>query len=78
VNAVLLGDRDDARGFGLAGWPALPCRDAREMESALEKLGTEGDDLVLVLVSPAAAALAPGALEAFRGRPGAPIVLVLP
>jgi len=77
VNAVLLGDREDARGFALAGWGALPCRDARELESALERLGA-GGELALVLVSPAVAALAPRALEAFRARAGAPVVLVLP
>ena len=77
MSAVLLGDREDARGFALAGVAAVPCGDARALESELGRLAT-AHDLALVLLSPAVAALAPRALEAFRRRTPAPVVLVLP
>jgi hypothetical protein len=77
MNAVLLGDREDARGFALAGGAAGAGDDARGREAELRPPGAL-PELALVLVSPAVAALAPRALEAFRGRAGAPVVLVLP
>jgi hypothetical protein len=77
MSAVLLGDGEDARGFALAGVAAVPCGDARALESELGRLAA-AHGLELVLVSAAVAALAPRALEAFRGRPAGPVVLVLP
>jgi vacuolar-type H+-ATPase subunit F/Vma7 len=77
VNAVLLGDVQDARGFALAGFAAVPCGDVREAESALRRVAA-APDLALVLVSPGVAALVPEALDAFRARAAAPVVLVLP
>ena len=77
MNAVVLGGPDDARGFALAGWPSRACRDAAQLTAALHALrGRAG--LALLLVSGDAAALAPGAVEAFRAAAPATVVLVLP
>jgi vacuolar-type H+-ATPase subunit F/Vma7 len=77
MNAAVLGSADDARGFGLCGWPARACRDVGELTAALAAL-RERRDLALLLLSADAAALAPRAVEAFRAAAPATVVLVLP
>jgi vacuolar-type H+-ATPase subunit F/Vma7 len=77
VNVCVLGDADDARGFTLAGWPAVPCPDAAAAERALGSAAARRD-LALVVVSADVAALAAGGLTALRAQADAPLVLVLP
>lgn len=77
MTIVVLADRDDAAGFGLAGLPAFTCGDVAALAEGLRTVDmTPG--VGLVIVSRAAAALAPERIVALRARPGAPVVVVLP
>jgi vacuolar-type H+-ATPase subunit F/Vma7 len=78
MRALLLGNEDDARGFGLAGVDARVCRDRAALEAELARLRREQPGVGLLLVSADVAALAPVALRSFRDQDGSPPVLEVP
>jgi vacuolar-type H+-ATPase subunit F/Vma7 len=78
MRVLVLGSRDDARGFALAGAVTRAPRDRRELVAALARVMDERPPVGLVLVSAAIAELAPRAVEAFAAKEGAPPILVLP
>jgi vacuolar-type H+-ATPase subunit F/Vma7 len=73
----LIGDVRDTTGFGLAGIEGAACVTRADVLAALSRW--ERDPRVAVLlVSEAAAALAPDALARVRSTGDAPILVVLP
>jgi len=74
---VALADADDGRGFALAGAAVRRCRTAADVTAALDATAT-GGSASFVMVSAGVYALAPAAIDAWRARPDAPLVLVLP
>jgi vacuolar-type H+-ATPase subunit F/Vma7 len=73
----LLGNRQDAIAFGLAGLDAVECRTRADLIAALDDV--RGDPHVaLVVVAPAAAALGADLVEEMREATHVPITVVLP
>jgi vacuolar-type H+-ATPase subunit F/Vma7 len=73
----LIGNRQDAIAFGLAGLDTVECRTRAELALALES--AQGDPLLaLVIISPAVAALGPDLVARVRDSSHPPITVVLP
>ena len=73
----MLGNRQDAIAFGLAGLDVVECRTGQEAVAAID--AAHDDPLVaLVIVSPAVAALGGDAIVRRRESGGLPIMVLLP
>lgn len=72
-----IGDARDAIGFSLAGVDSVDCHSRGELVDALEAARLDRD-VAIVVVSPAAAALAEDLIERMRNATDLPIALVLP
>ena len=73
----LIGDARDTTGFGLAGITGDVCVTRADVLTALSRWGRD-PAVAILLVSDAAAALAPDALASFDSTATAPIIVVLP
>lgn len=71
---AVLGAAEDARGFALAGVPAIRCRTGGDVARALAACRADA----LVIVSPPIAALAADEIERVRHQSGGPMIVALP
>jgi len=75
VTLLVLAGRDDAVGFALAGVPSVECTDRTAVRDALARADAS---VAVVLVTHDVEEVAADAVAAYRDRPGAPPVVVLP
>ena len=73
----LLGNRQDAIAFGLAGLDSVECLTRADLVAALDE-ARHDPDVALIVVAPAAAALGADVVEALRETTHLPIIVVLP
>jgi vacuolar-type H+-ATPase subunit F/Vma7 len=72
---LVLGNADEVRGFRLAGVRALACGTARDLDRAIRDFVEPGS---VLLISDAVRRAAPKTIDALTGRPGWPLVVVIP
>ena len=77
MHVRFIGDTRDAIGFSLAGVDSVDCHSRGELVDALEA-ARHDRDVAIVVLSPAAAALAEDVIEPMRNATDLPIALVLP
>jgi vacuolar-type H+-ATPase subunit F/Vma7 len=75
---VVLADAADARGFALAGAFVRRCRTREDVVACLRRMTTGEEVASAVLMSAPMYALAAAEVDAWRDRPNAPPLLVLP